>query len=162
MSFPAASTFLDRVRSPFKLRLFLLAKLPAAFLAGLSVKEATENTCMVTVPYRWFTQNPFRSTYFACLAMAAELSTGVLAMAQLQGSRPAVSMLITGMEARFLKKATGTTWFTCADGAKIAKAVASARAADAGEAVTVVSTGRNAAGEVVAEFAFTWSFRAKR
>jgi hypothetical protein len=157
-----SSSFLNRVRNPFKLRLFLLAKLPAAFFSGLAVTDASAQSCTVSVPYRWLTQNPFRSTYFASLSMAAELSTGVLAMAQVSTGEPKVSMLITGLDATFLKKATGTVWFTCADGDAIAEVVAAARASGDGREARARSVGRNAAGEIVSEFTFTWSFRAKR
>jgi hypothetical protein len=44
---------------------------------------------------------------FACLAMAAEMSTGVLAMAHVYKRKPAISMLVVKMEAEYFKKATG-------------------------------------------------------
>src|SRR5687768_328057 len=105
----AASPFLQLIGNRTKARLFLLQKLPAAFFSGVRIESISETHCSVSVPFRWFTQNPFRSTYFACLSMAAEMSTGALAMAAVYGRRPAVSLLITGMESRFLKKATGKT-----------------------------------------------------
>lgn len=46
----------------------------------------------------------FRSTYFACLAMAAEMSTGALAMAHLYHSDPPVSMLVVKLESEYFKK----------------------------------------------------------
>jgi hypothetical protein len=60
--------------------------------------------------------NPFRSTYFACLAMAAEMSTGSLAMAQLYKLNPPVSMLVIKVESEYFKKTTGRTSFICEDG----------------------------------------------
>ncbi|HVG41559.1 MAG TPA: hypothetical protein VM888_08095, partial [Chitinophagaceae bacterium] len=68
--------FFELIKSPLKFKLFMLQKLPAALFSGLAVKSITEEECTVSVPYKWFTQNPFRSTYFACLSMAAEMSTG--------------------------------------------------------------------------------------
>ncbi|TCJ18598.1 DUF4442 domain-containing protein [Flaviaesturariibacter flavus] len=147
--------------NPVKFRAFLLAKLPSAFFAGLRVEALTERECTVMVPFKWFTQNPFRSTYFACLAMAAELSTGALCMQFLWKRQPAVSMLVTGTEARFFRKATGKTYFTCADGPAIHTAIGRAIATGEGQTVVARSTGRNTAGETVAEFNFTWSFKAK-
>ena len=104
--------FLRTINNPFKSRLFLLTKLPAAFFCGVRVLVADENKCVVTVPYRWFTKNPFRSTYFACLSMAAEMSTGVLSMMQLYKRKPPVSMLVTRVQGDFIKKAVGRTSFT--------------------------------------------------
>ena len=70
-----------------------------------------------TVPYKWFSQNPFRSTYFACLAMAAEMSTGVIGdgCICIKENLP-VSMLVVKVEAEYFKKATGRTNFVCEDG----------------------------------------------
>lgn len=153
--------FQKLVQSNLRFRLFLLAKLPAAYFAGLRLRSCTATDCVVDVPFRWFTKNPFRSTYFACLAMGAELSTGALCMQALYGRKPPVSMLVTATEARFYKKATGNTRFTCSDGALIAAAVERAVATGEGQTVVARSEGRNAAGERVAEFSFTWSFKAK-
>jgi hypothetical protein len=88
--------------------------------------------------------------------MAAELSTGVLAMGAIHGQKPAVSMLVTGLEAKFFKKATGLIIFTCSDGLLIQEAVQRAKATGLGQTVMATSTGRNAADEIVAEFRFTW------
>ncbi len=137
----------------------MLANLPAAFFSGLKVLAASEQSCTVSVPYKTFTKNPFRSTYFACLGMAAELSTGLLAMAPIYRRKPAVSMLITGMEASFQKKATGLTVFTCNDGEVIRAAIEEAIALGQPRKVRAQSVGRNQQNEVVAEFWFTWSFR---
>jgi acyl-coenzyme A thioesterase PaaI-like protein len=158
---PAAAAFRRQVLSPAKLRLFLLRKLPMAWLAGLRLRELTSEAATVTIRYKYLTQNPFRSIYFACLAMAAELAGGLQAMMHVQAGGP-VSMLVTGLEATFTKKATGLITFTCPDGAAIAQAVAESRATGEGRTVVCTSTGRDEASDVVAVFRVTWSFRAKR
>jgi acyl-coenzyme A thioesterase PaaI-like protein len=156
-----SAAFFATIRNGLKYRLFLLKNLPAAYFAGLTIEEVDEAHCTVSVPFKWFTQNPFRSTYFACLSMAAEMSTGALAMANVYKRRPSVSMLVVGMEASFAKKATGKTFFTCSDGARISDAVDRAISTATPQTITVRSTGHNADGDLVAEFTFTWSFRAK-
>ncbi|MEJ7913371.1 MAG: DUF4442 domain-containing protein, partial [Chitinophagaceae bacterium] len=108
--------FLNSIRNKFKFRFFLLQQLPAAFFSGIRLVDADERHCSVSVPFAWFTKNPFRSTYFACLSMAAEMSTGILSMAHLHKKSPRVSMLVVEMEATFQKKAVGTVVFTCAEG----------------------------------------------
>jgi hypothetical protein len=155
------AAFFSFANHPLKLRLYLLKNLPAAFFSGVKVVTATEEACTVSVPYRRFTQNPFRSTYFACLSMAAELSTGLLAMANIYGRRPSVSMLITGMEARFHKKAKGPSFFTCTNGALIRDAIDTTVRSGEGLEIKVYSVGKNNVGEVVAEFWFSWSFKRK-
>ena len=153
--------FLRTINNPFKSRLFLLTKLPAAFFCGVRVLVADENKCVVTVPYRWFTKNPFRSTYFACLSMAAEMSTGVLSMMQLYKRKPPVSMLVTRVQGDFIKKAVGRTSFTCEEGQLIRQTIEDAVFSNEGKIVTAKSYGRNAAGEIVAQFDITWSFKPK-
>jgi Domain of unknown function (DUF4442) len=154
-------SFFTLVRHPFKFRLFLLKKLPAAFFAGIRIQFADERQAVVTVKYQWLTTNPFRSTYFACLNMAAEMSTGILAMANIYQQTPAVSMLVVQSDAVYYKKAVGITRFTCEDGAMIKQAVREAMASGKSVAVTARAVGKDAEEAVVAECRFTWSFKVK-
>ena len=158
---PQAAAFRRQVLSPTKLRLFMLRKLPMAWLAGLRLTHLTPEGATVTVRFKHLTQNPFRSIYFACLAMAAELASGMQAMMHVQAGGP-VSMLVTRMEGDFTKKAVGLIAFTCPDGPRIAQAVAESRATGEGRTVDCISTGTDETGDVVAVFRLTWSFRAKR
>ncbi len=154
--------FIELIKSPVKFRLFLFTKLPAAFFSGVRVKFADEEKCIAIVPYKWFSTNPFGSTYFACLAMAAELSTGVLAMGHSFKQTPAVSMLVVKIEGNFFKKATGITSFICRDGLKIKEAIQQAIASGSGIPLTALAEGENKDGEIVASFFVTWSFKAKQ
>lgn len=149
------------MKHPVKFRMFLLSKLPAAYFAGVRVRDVDEKRCVVTVPYKWLSQNPFRSTYFACLSMAAEMSTGSLAMAHLYKSNPPVSMLVVKVESEYLKKATGRTRFVCEDGDLFQKVIAETIATGEATTVKAKSVGTNKDGEVVALFTITWSFKAK-
>ncbi len=157
---PAAAAFRRQVLSPLQLRLFMLRRLPMAWLAGLRLTALSPEAATVSIRYKYLTQNPFRSIYFACLAMAAELASGIQALMWTQGGGP-VSMLVVGLTAEFHKKAVGTVAFECADGAAIAAAVAESRATGQGRTVEATSTGRDERGDVVAVFRVTWSFRAK-
>ena len=153
--------FIRLVRHPLKFRLFLFLKLPSAFFAGVRVQEIDQSKCIVTVPYKWFSQNPFRSTYFACLSMAAEMSTGVLSLAHLNKRNPPVSMLVVKVESEYYKKATGITWFTCNAGNEIKNVIQEAIRSGESQTIRVQSSGKNDLGETVAEFWITWSFKAK-
>ena len=154
--------FLQLINNHFKFNLFLFSKLPSAFFCGVRVKFADENKCEVTVPFKWFSQNPFKSTYFACLSMAAEMSTGVLGLAHIHKRNPAVSMLVVNISGNFIKKAVGKTSFICNDGLIIKQTVEAAIFHGEGKTVTAKSIGTNAQGEVVAEFLITWSFKVKK
>lgn len=157
-----SAAFFALINHPLKFRLFLLQKLPAAFFSGLRVKEVNEERCIVTVPFKWFTKNPFRSTYFACLSMAAEMSTGILAMAAIYKQPVAISMLVTGIEGKFYKKATGLTRFVCEEGISIKEIVQKAIEDKESHSILVVATGYNQDNERVAEFRITWSFKVKK
>ena len=157
-----ASQFLQLIKHPFKFKLYMLSKLPSAFFCGVRVVDADENKCAVKVPYKWFSQNPFKSTYFACLSMAAEMSTGLLGLMHVHKRQPAVSMLVVKIEGNFFKKATGITVFTCEDGNVIKRTIEDAVFSNEGKIITTKSYGRNEAGEIVADFAITWSFKAKQ
>ena len=156
-----AAKFLQLINNRFKFNLFLLSKLPSAFFCGVRVQQADETKCLVTVPYKWLSQNPFKSTYFACLSMAAEMSTGVLGLAHIYKSSPAVSMLVVNITGNFFKKAVGKTIFTCEDGLLIKQTIEAAVASREGKTITAKSNGINEQGEVVATFEVTWSFKAK-
>ncbi|MFM8806166.1 MAG: DUF4442 domain-containing protein [Sphingomonadales bacterium] len=153
--------FLTIANDPFRFRLYMLLKLPAAFLAGVRVKKATLNAATVSLSFHWLSQNPFRSIYFASLSMAAEMSTGLLAMARIYKRTPAVSMLVVSMEATFHKKATGTIYFTCQDGSLFEEAIQRAIETGTSTTLTATASGTNKHGELVAQFRFTWSFKIK-
>ncbi|MFM2138733.1 MAG: hypothetical protein RJA57_1040 [Bacteroidota bacterium] len=155
------ASFLRKVRNPVLFGFFLFRKLPAAWFSGVRIRSLSESECRVSVPFNWFSQNPFRSTYFACLSMAAELSTGALAMLHLYGRRPSVSMLVVKLESEFFKKATSRTVFTCEDGLHLHQAIEEATRSGEARSVQVRTVGRNAAGETIAAFRITWSFKSK-
>ena len=158
---PRGKEFEAIALSPFKLRLFFLKSLPMAWLAGLRVTSLTEKECVVEFRYKYWVKNPFQSVYFAVQAMAAELSTGVMAMREIYKRKPGVSMLVVGLEAEFLKKASGKVTFTCPCGASFSEKVQ--EAVDTGIPQTVVchSIGRDEKGDEIAKFKLIWSFKCR-
>lgn len=157
-NFPA---FQRLIRNPILFKLFIFQKLSAAWWAGLSIVHFDAERCVVRVKLSWFSQNPFRSMYFAVEAMAAEMSSGMLAYSHVYRRDPAVSMLVEKVEATFTKKATGVILFTCEDGAAFQAAVTEALANQTGSKLISHAIGHNSDGQEVAKFTFTWTFRAK-
>ncbi len=155
------SQFKKQITNPVAFRWFLFTQLPSAFFARLRIAALDDAKAVISVKLSWFTKNPFRSVYFAILAMAAELSTGLAGFGAIYRRSPAVSMLVTGTEGKFYKKATGKILFTCSEVTAVHAAVEEAVAT--GNPVTIVchSVGTNSEGVVVAAFWFTWSFKAK-
>ncbi|MBS4044413.1 MAG: DUF4442 domain-containing protein [Chitinophagaceae bacterium] len=153
--------FKNQITSPIKFKLFTLTKLPMAFFSGLKVEALEPNTAAVSVRFKWINQNPFKSIYFAVLSMAAELSTGVLAFAQIYKRQPTVSMLVVKLEAEFYKKAVGKIVFTCKNGDEVIAAIEDTIATKQGVTVACTSVGIDEKGDEVAKFIFTWSFKSK-
>ncbi len=153
--------FLKLVNHPLLFNLFLMGQLPMGFMAGLKVKSCNSEQCQITVPFRWMNQNPFRSTYFAVLSMAAEMSTGMLALMMTRDSKPSVSMLVTHLESDFVKKATGITTFSCNDGKLINETIEKTIITGEGQTFNATSIGTSLSGEVEAKFLIQWSFKAR-
>ena len=147
-----AQALIQKLNNSFFFRAYLFMQLPAAFYSGIKLHHISTKEATASVPFKRFTKNPFRSTYFACLAMAAELTTGILGLIALKSTDKKVSMLVLHLEASYFKKATDTTFFTCVDGDKIKAAIE--QSITTGEAVEVKceSIGKNKAGELIATF----------
>jgi hypothetical protein len=157
----SASKFIRRLQHPVLFRLYLFWKLPAAFFSGVRIREIDEQHCVTTVPYKWLSQNPFRSTYFACLAMAGEMSSGSLILVHVNDMPVKVSSLVVKFEANYFKKATGRTRFVCNDGLALRATIEKAIASGEPQIFSSTTIGSNEQGEQVAECLITWSFKAK-
>lgn len=156
-----SSNLIRLASSPWMYRLFLMRYLPMAFIARLKVKEISLDSCCISVPYNWINKNPFRSTYFAVLSMAAEMSTGLLAMAYVRNAKPSISMLVTNIEGSFNKKAVGPTLFKCNSGDAMRLAIEEAIMTSESRTFRCQTIGTNEQGDEVAEFYITWSFKVK-
>jgi hypothetical protein len=91
--------------------------------------------------------------------MAAELSTGALAMLAIRSSEESVSMLVSNMSANFTKKATQRTTFVCENGLDIFQAVHETVETGKGVTIDVRTIGTMPDGQQVSEFTFQWSFK---
>lgn len=154
-----AESFFSKVSNPFTFKLFLLSKLPMAWLAGIKLHNVSQEECTSTLKFSYLTQNPFRSIYFACLAMAAEMATGVLVMGHVTKSGKKIGMLVNNFQASFIKKAVGRIYFTCNDGQKIETAVQQAIASAEKTNIVAFVTAKNVENEIVATFEIDWSVK---
>ena len=114
--------FINKIKS-WKFSFFLISKLPLAYFAGLKIKEIDFQKAIVTAPYNFLNKNPFKSIYFAVLSMAAELSTGILALMHVNKKDKKISMLVIEMQSKFYKKATTKVKFICENGNEISNAI---------------------------------------
>lgn len=147
--------------NPLGIRAMLWARLPLAAFAGLRVARLDETGAEVRLPAGWRTQNPFRSTYFAAQAMAAEMSTGAPALWLIGQTGEQVSSLVTSISAKFTRKATQETRFVFSDGAKMRAAIDETVRTGQPVVFTAHSIGTQRDGSQVAEFTVEWSFKKK-
>lgn len=149
--------FMSKSLSPFLFRLMLLRVLPLGFIAGLRLLRCDQHDCRIGIRYGYLTQNPFRSIYFAAMAMAAEMSTGLPALLYFRIQKRNVSMLVTDFQAQYYKKAVGRIVFRFAEVPAMQAAIDTA--GPEGRVFEAVSRGYNAANECVAEMRVSWSFK---
>lgn len=143
----------------FYFRSYLIFKLPMGFLSGMRIKKLDEEKCVVTVSYKWLNKNPFKSTFWAVLGMAAEMNGAAVILQYTYGHKPSISTLPVKCEAEFLKKATDTTTFTCNDSKMVKQKVEEAIRTGEGVTFNTTSNGLNKNGEIVCKFNFTWSIK---
>lgn len=147
--------------SPKKLNLFLIFKLPAAYITGVRARYIDDVKCIVTVKHRWINQNPFKSLFWAVQGMAAELTTGALIINKIKPSGKNIAMLLVKNDASYSKKATGKITFECSEGHLIDEVINKAIHTGLGEQVTLNVVGKNSENVEVSRFNFTWSMKVR-
>ena len=160
LPFTPDKKFLKNINNRLFFSSFLGSKLPLGFVAGLRMETISPEACSVSLPYRWRTQNPFRSIYFAAQSMAAEMSTAALAMLAIRSSQQNVSMLVTHLEASFSKKANDRTHFTCSQGYEVFACIQEAIKGTP-QTLRMTSIGCLPDGTETSRFHVTWSFKAR-
>lgn len=155
----AMKIYRDNTLNPFKYFLGMLIKLPSVVFWGIKVKEIDLEKCVVTTKHGWTNQNPFKSMYFSALSGSAELSTGCLMQFYLSG-RGDWSMLVTGFECEFKKKAIGLITFTCAQGHELEQKLLEIESSTSKTGkILLKAIATNSNGEEVASFNVDWSLK---
>lgn len=145
-----------------KFNTYLFFKLPSAWWSGVRLTELTERYAESSVRYRWVNQNPFRSMFWAVQGMAAELTTGALVSAEIRKSGKGISMLVLNNKANFSKKARGRITFRCEQGALLNETLRHVLETGEGHTIWLTSVGRDEAGDIVSEFQFEWTLKARK
>lgn len=147
--------------TPRKINLFMLYKLPSAFFCGVRVQSISDEKAAVRVKHRWINQNPFNSLYWAVQGMASEFASGILVMQEIKKTNRKISMLVTHQEGRFTKKAVGKITFVCDDGKLIEETIRKSIETKEGQIIHLKTEGFDASGDVVSQFIYEWSIKAK-
>jgi hypothetical protein len=99
--------------------------------------------------------------FWAVQGMAAELTSGVLLMREIEAQKEPVSMLLIETKASFSKKAKGKIRFSCDDGKGAKDLIDQAILSDNGQRRWFTSIGTDENGDVVSHFQFHWSVKSK-
>ena len=156
-----AIQFVNAANNGFKFRSLMFFQIPLIWFSGIKVNQFDRKSCKIKLPFTRRTQNPFRSVYFAAQCMAAELSTGLILMAETMETGKKCSMLVTDMKASFLKKADSDVYFTCTPDEVILNAIQLALEKNEPVKMNLKSEGKMQDGTVVANFEFEWSLKFK-
>lgn len=139
----------------------LREQLPIAWIAGVRFESYEGNTFKTCVKHDVLNQNPFGSMFWAVQGMAAEFAGGFMIKQKIEASGKSISYLVIKSESTFHKKATGNIIFSCREGAKIESEITNAIETNSPSVFELTSVGTDEAGDVVAEFTFTWSIKVR-
>ena len=148
--------------SKFQISLFTLLRLPSVWLCGIRVTLLENSFCKAKVKHRWINQNPFNSMFWAVQGMAAELTTGMLLMQEIQISKKKVSMLVLNNKANFSKKAQGRITFSCNSADLITNAIKKLLETDKPQILLLTSKGIDENNDLVSTFEFEWTLLIKK
>ena len=145
----------------FYFRSYLFWNLPMGFLSGMKIKKLNEEQCIVSVPFKWLNKNPFKSTFWAVLGMAGEMSTAALILQYTYKQNPSFSTLPVKCEAHFNKKAVGITNLICNDGKMVKEKLKEATEKKKPVIIKASTQGIDKNSNIICEFKFTWSVKVR-
>jgi hypothetical protein len=152
--------FRKLVLSPL-LKVGLLRDVPLLAITGAKIKALDDQHSKVSIKYSHINKNPYKTTFWAVLGMAAEMASALLVQMNTYKSNPSIAMFVTACDAKFIKRAIGTTTFICNDGELISNFIQ--KALETNESQTMMSNvkGFDDNGVLLVEFNFEWSFKAR-
>ena len=144
------------------IRYFTLLKLPLVYFSGIRITNVSEDRVEASVKLKWINQNPFQSMFWAVQGMAAELTSGVLLMREIETRKSSVSMLLIETKASFSKKAKGKIRFSCDEVKNAKDLIDTAITSGDGQLHWFTSIGIDESGDEVSRFQFHWSVKSKK
>lgn len=145
------------LRNKWKLRWWMLRRLPMGLASGMYISELDETHCTVILQDRWWIRNPFNSVFWAVMSMAAELSTGALVFTYARQLK--VQFILVGFEAKFLKKVKGKSFYFCHAGKEVERAISNNMNNSAPSIIILPVLAQDESGQVLAEFKCYWQLR---
>ena len=152
----------ENMRNTLGIRAFGFFKIPLLFFVSPSVRELSDERCVVSIPLNRRTRNHLKSMYFGTLACGADCAGGLIAVRMIEREGANVSLVFKDFKADFLKRPESTVFFTCEDGKAIQelvrKTIASGERENLSVRVTATCPDKSGA-EPVAEFVLTLSLK---
>ena len=157
-------SFKERFQYNFSLWIFGLIKVRMINFCSPRIIEADDEKTILKMPLNVKTRNHVKSMYIAAMIVGVDLVTGFSAFLQIRKKKRNVIVIFKDLNANFLKRAEGDTYFTCKNLASIREAVD--QTIESGERVNlkvpVIATVPTLFGkEPVAEFSITLSLKEK-
>lgn len=146
-----------QLTTPWKMRAWMLRRLPMGLVSGMVIKSLDENGCTVMLKDRFWIRNPFGSVFWAVMGMAAELSTGALVYAYVSGNN--IKYILTGVRGEFFKKVKGKSYYFCKSGQEVKERLNSLKTPGETLTISLPVTAHDQAGQKVAEFEFYWQLK---
>ncbi|MBK9983232.1 MAG: DUF4442 domain-containing protein [Saprospiraceae bacterium] len=146
-----------QLTTPWKMRMWMLRRLPMGLISGMVIDSLDENGCRVMLKDRLWIRNPFGSVFWAVMGMAAELSTGALVYAYVSGTN--TKYILTGVKGEFLKKVRGKSYYFCNSGQEVQLQLDSLRTPGETLTISLPVTAHDQAGQKVASFEFYWQLK---
>ena len=147
--------------TPAKINAYTFRNLPSAWCSGVRVIKITKLSCEVILRLNFFNKNPFRSIFWAVQGMAAELSTGVLLMQEINNINKDVSMLVIENKAEFTKKAKGKIKFVCSQGQEVKDIFQTLFESKKPQTIWMSAEGLDEEEDRVSYFEFHWTIKEK-
>ena len=118
-----ALTFKERFKHNLFLWFFGLTKVRMILFCRPKIVDITDEKVVLYIPLNRQTRNHIKSMYIGTMTVGADLVTGLTAMLSIRRSKRKIILIFKDLNATFLKRAEGDTYFTCNDVKKIESAV---------------------------------------
>ncbi len=138
----------------------MMRHLPMGWLTGMYISTLSGDGCQVVLKDRWWIHNPFGSVFWAVMSMAAELSAG--ALVYVYASTSGFQFILVEMEAKFEKKAVGSSVYNCMAGPDEFQMLDSLVQPGDQCIISMPVIAFNKAGDEIASYTFHWQIRKPR
>ena len=108
-----ALTFKERFMHNLFLWCFGLTKVRMILFCRPKIVDISDEKVVIYIPLNRQTRNHVKSMYIGTMTVGADLVTGLTAMLSIRRSKRKIVLIFKDLNATFLKRAEGDTYFTC-------------------------------------------------